>query len=157
MNQGFLPISRKEMLESIRYVDLVIPEENWEQKKDDVLEYKIDTVVMGSDWANSDRFDYLKEYCEVKYLDRTEGISTTKIKQELNLSKENLLREGKSADTIYVTGNTAIDALKTTVNKDYELTSVSGVDFNKKVIVVDEISVDASTALGAVRIFENAF
>lgn len=77
--------TRKEMLESIRYVDLVIPEETWEQKINDIKEYKIDTVVMGSDWAGSDKFDYLKEYCEVIYLDRTEGISTTKIKKDLNL------------------------------------------------------------------------
>ena len=79
--------TRKEMLESIRYVDYVIPEENWEQKIQDIKDYKIDVVVMGSDWAGSDKFDYLKEHCEVIYLDRTEGISTTKIKEELNLKE----------------------------------------------------------------------
>lgn len=79
--------TRKEMLEALRYVDLVIPEDTWEQKIQDVKDYKIDTVVMGSDWAGSDKFDYLKEYCEVVYLDRTEGISTTKIKKELNLQE----------------------------------------------------------------------
>ena len=79
--------TRKLMLESIRYVDLVIPEENWEQKINDVLEYKVDIVVMGSDWKDSDRFEFLKEYCEVIYLDRTEGVSTTKIKDELGLQK----------------------------------------------------------------------
>ncbi len=77
--------TRKKMLEAVRYVDLVIPEENWEQKINDVKEYHVDTVVMGSDWAGSDRFDYLKDYCEVVYLDRTEGISTTKIKKDLGL------------------------------------------------------------------------
>lgn len=77
--------TRKMMLEAIRYVDLVIPEENWEQKINDVNEYKVDVVVMGSDWAGSDRFNYLTDYCEVVYLDRTEGISTTKIKEELKL------------------------------------------------------------------------
>lgn len=79
--------TRKKMLEAIRYVDLVIPEKNWEQKINDVLEYKVDIVVMGSDWKNSDRFDYLKKYCEVIYLDRTEGISTTKIKNDLKLQE----------------------------------------------------------------------
>ncbi len=79
--------TRKMMLEAVRYVDLVIPESSWEQKIDDVKKYEIDTVVMGSDWAGSDKFDYLKEYCEVVYLPRTEGVSTTKIKQELNLQK----------------------------------------------------------------------
>ncbi len=77
--------TRKMMLESIRYVDLVIPEENWEQKIDDVRNYHVDIVVMGSDWAGSDKFDYLKDYCEVVYLPRTEGVSTTKIKEELGL------------------------------------------------------------------------
>ena len=77
--------TRKKMLEAVRYVDLVIPEENWEQKITDVKDYKVDVVVMGSDWAGSDKFDYLKEYCEVVYLDRTEGISTTKIKEELGV------------------------------------------------------------------------
>ena len=79
--------TRKEMLESVRYVDLVIPENNWEQKLKDVKDYNVDVVVMGSDWAGSDKFDYLKEYCEVVYLDRTEGVSTTKIKKELNLQE----------------------------------------------------------------------
>lgn len=79
--------TRKKMLEAIRYVDLVIPEENWEQKINDVKTYHVDIVVMGSDWAGSDRFQYLQDYCEVVYLDRTEGISTTKIKQELGLQE----------------------------------------------------------------------
>ena len=74
---------RKEMLEAIRYVDLVIPEDNWEQKINDVKEYKVDIVVMGSDWAGSNRFEYLNDYCEVIYLDRTDGVSTTKIKEDL--------------------------------------------------------------------------
>lgn len=77
--------TRKKMLEAVRYVDLVIPENNWEQKIDDVKTYHVDVVVMGSDWAGSDKFDYLKDYCEVVYLDRTEGISTTKIKKDLKL------------------------------------------------------------------------
>ena len=76
---------RKEMLEAIRYVDLVIPEDNWEQKINDVKEYKVDIVVMGSDWAGSNRFEYLNDYCEVIYLDRTDGVSTTKIKEDLKL------------------------------------------------------------------------
>ena len=79
--------TRKKMLEAIRYVDLVIPEESWEQKISDVQKYDIDIVVMGSDWAGSDKFDYLKDYCEVVYLDRTEGISTTKIKKDLGLQE----------------------------------------------------------------------
>ena len=75
---------RKHLLEAIRYVDLVIPEENWEQKRSDVKEYHVDTFVMGDDWKG--KFDFLKDYCEVVYLPRTEGISTTKIKQDLGLN-----------------------------------------------------------------------
>lgn len=74
---------RKEMLESVRYVDLVIPEENWEQKTEDVKKYNVDVVVMGGDWAGDPRFEALREHCEVVYLDRTEGISTTDVKKEL--------------------------------------------------------------------------
>ncbi|HCT0588074.1 TPA: glycerol-3-phosphate cytidylyltransferase, partial [Staphylococcus pseudintermedius] len=72
---------RKMMLESIRYVDLVIPENDWGQKETDVEKYEIDTFVMGHDWEGE--FDFLKDKCEVIYLKRTEGISTTQIKQEL--------------------------------------------------------------------------
>ena len=79
---------RKQLLESIRYVDLVIPEESWEQKANDVREYHIDTVVMGSDWEGSERFEYLKDICEVVYLPRTPEISTTQIKSELGLMGE---------------------------------------------------------------------
>ena len=73
---------RKLILEAIKYVDKVIPEENWEQKRDDIKKYNIDTFVMGHDWEGE--FDFLKDLCEVVYLPRTEGISTTKIKEDLN-------------------------------------------------------------------------
>ena len=52
--------------------------------------YAIDTVVMGSDWTDDPRFECLRDYCEVVYLDRTQGISTTQIKKELNLPQEEL-------------------------------------------------------------------
>ena len=79
--------TRKEMLEAIRYVDLVIPENDWDQKIDDVKTYKVDEVVMGSDWKGEPKFEVLRDYCEVTYLDRTEGVSTTKIKEELGLGE----------------------------------------------------------------------
>ncbi|ASE37631.1 MULTISPECIES: glycerol-3-phosphate cytidylyltransferase [Staphylococcus] len=72
---------RKMMLESIRYVDLVIPEDGWGQKEKDVDRYEVDTFVMGHDWEGE--FDFLKDKCDVIYLKRTEGISTTQIKREL--------------------------------------------------------------------------
>ena len=79
--------TRKKMLEAIRYVDLVIPESTWEQKLDDVKEYHIDTVVMGGDWAGSDKFDYLKDYCELVFLERTPNVSTSMIKKDLGLKQ----------------------------------------------------------------------
>lgn len=77
---------RKKMLEALRVVDLVIPEENWEQKREDMHLYHIDTFVMGDDWKG--KFDFLKEEgVEVVYLPRTPEISTTKIKTELGKTK----------------------------------------------------------------------
>ena len=72
---------RKRLLEAIRYVDLVIPEENWEQKVSDNQEFKADIFVMGDDWKG--KFDFLKEYCQVVYLTRTPEISSSQIKHDL--------------------------------------------------------------------------
>lgn len=75
---------RKQLLEAIRYVDLVIPEECWEQKVSDINQYQIDCFVMGDDWQG--QFDFIKEQtsADVVYLPRTPEISTTLIKEELN-------------------------------------------------------------------------
>ena len=72
---------RKALLEAIRFVDLVIPEDSWEQKIEDIKLYHVDTFVIGNDWEGE--FDFLKDYCEVVYLERTPEISTTQIKQEI--------------------------------------------------------------------------
>lgn len=77
---------RKQLLEAVRYVDLVIPEESWDQKMSDVKEYHVDTFVMGDDWKG--KFDFLKELCEVVYLERTPEISTTQIKKDLETFKK---------------------------------------------------------------------
>jgi glycerol-3-phosphate cytidylyltransferase len=74
---------RKIILEAITYVDEVIPEFTWEQKIQDVVDNQVDVFCMGDDWEG--QFDFLKDYCEVVYLPRTDGISTTKIKNDLNL------------------------------------------------------------------------
>jgi len=68
---------RKEWVESIKYVDLVIPETCWEQKEKDIKKYKIDYFIIGDDWTG--KFDNLK--CKVVYLPRTNNISSTKIKE----------------------------------------------------------------------------
>ena len=71
---------RAKIVAAIRYVDKVIPETCWEQKRDDIKEYDIDIFVMGDDWRG--KFDELKDLCKVVYLPRTGGISTTYIKNK---------------------------------------------------------------------------
>lgn len=84
---------RAAIVESIKYVDKVIPENNWEQKVSDVQSFDVDIFVIGDDWQG--KFDFLEEYCEVRYLERTEGVSTTLLKQSLsaikNISKKDLI------------------------------------------------------------------
>lgn len=71
---------RKLILEAIKYVDLVIPEDTWEQKVSDVKKYNVDIFVMGDDWEG--KFDFLSEYCEVSYLPRTPDISSTMVRNQ---------------------------------------------------------------------------
>lgn len=73
--------NRKTVLEAIRYVDVVFPEEAWEQKVHDIRKYGADIFVMGDDWSG--KFDFLSDECEVRYLSRTEDISTTEIRHSL--------------------------------------------------------------------------
>ena len=75
--------NRKSLLDAVKYIDLVIPEETWEQKVSDIQKYNVDVFVIGDDWNG--KFDYLKDSgVEVVYLPRTEEISTSKIKEDLN-------------------------------------------------------------------------
>ncbi len=76
---------RKQLLEAIRYVDLVIAEESWDQKITDIKEYQIDTFIMGNDWTG--KFDFIEDSTAAKviYLSRTPEISTTKIKKDLEI------------------------------------------------------------------------
>jgi len=78
--------NRKTVLEAIQYVDEVIPETHWEQKVEDVQRFKADIFVMGHDWEGE--FDFLREYCDVIYLPRTEDISTTMLKETLTGSAD---------------------------------------------------------------------
>ena len=66
---------RYKLLRLVPSIDLIIPESSWEQKIDDINKYNIDIFVMGSDWTG--KFDYLKDYCEVVYLPRTDNISSS--------------------------------------------------------------------------------
>lgn len=85
---------RAEIVRNIRYVDEVIPESSWEQKLEDVKHYNVSTFAIGDDWIG--KFDFLSPYCEVVYLPRTEGVSTTELKRSLNrfcsVSREDILR-----------------------------------------------------------------
>ena len=83
---------RAAIVQAIEYVDLVIPEENWQQKSTDIATYNVDIFAMGDDWAG--QFDFLKSQCEVVYLERTQDVSTTALKKSLSnflsISKEDL-------------------------------------------------------------------
>ena len=73
---------RKDLLDSLDYVDKVIPENNWDQKVTDIQDNNIDIFVMGDDWKG--KFDELKEFCKVSYFPRTKGISSSKLRSILD-------------------------------------------------------------------------
>ncbi len=86
---------RAEILSSVKYVDMVIPEHDWEQKVSDIVKHNVNIMAMGNDWAGE--FDHLKAYCEVIYLPRTDGISTTDIKSLLTAFDEDKVQQLKNA------------------------------------------------------------
>ena len=93
---------RAEIVANISCVDKVIPEHNWEQKIDDVQKYNVDVFAMGDDWEG--KFDFLKEHCDVVYLERTKDISTTQLKKSLtnflSIPKEDILNAFKVIETL---------------------------------------------------------
>ena len=93
---------RAEIVANISCVDKVIPENNWEQKIDDVQKYNVNVFAMGDDWEG--KFDFLKEHCEVVYLERTKDISTTQLKKSLtnflSIPKEDILNAFKVIETL---------------------------------------------------------
>lgn len=74
---------RVELVRSVRFVDEVIAESNWEQKISDVQQHRVDVFVMGSDWQG--KFDFLTPYCEVVYLPRTDNVSSTDLKKAIQV------------------------------------------------------------------------
>ncbi len=86
---------RVEILRSVKYIDLVIPEHNWEQKESDIRQYDVNIFAMGEDWKG--KFDHLKDLCEVIYLPRTGGISSSEIKSLLSVLDSNKIQQLKSA------------------------------------------------------------
>lgn len=92
---------RAEIVSNLRQVDMVIPESSWEQKEQDIVTYGVDVFAMGSDWKG--KFDYLDEYCEVVYLERTEGVSTTEIKNMLSTLDSKRIHEiQKALEVVYL-------------------------------------------------------
>jgi len=93
---------RAEIVRNIKCVDAVIPENNWEQKINDIKKYDVDVFAMGDDWKG--KFDFLEEYCEVIYLERTKDISTTQLKKSLtnflSIPKEDILNAFKVIETL---------------------------------------------------------
>lgn len=92
---------RAEIVSNVKQVDMVIPESSWEQKEKDIVTYGVDIFAMGSDWKG--KFDYLEEYCEVVYLERTEGVSTTEIKNMLStLDSQRIHEIQKALEVVYL-------------------------------------------------------
>ncbi len=73
---------RAEIVANIQCVDLVIPEQNWDQKAQDIAKFNVDVLAMGDDWQG--KFDFLKSECDVVYLARTQDVSTTQLKIALD-------------------------------------------------------------------------
>ncbi len=93
---------RAKILKSIKYVDKVIPEKNWEQKVKDIKKYNVDVFAIGDDWEG--KFDFLREYCDVEYLERTRDISTTQLKKSLgiflSIPKDDLIQAIEAIETL---------------------------------------------------------
>jgi len=81
-NPVFGQHERLEIVANVKAVDEVFVEESLELKRDYVLQYKADILVMGDDWAG--KFDYLNDICEVVYLPRTPSVSTTAIIEHIS-------------------------------------------------------------------------
>ena len=91
---------RKKMVESIKYVDMVIPEERWEQKIEDIKKYDINTIVMGDDWKGSDKFEYLKEYCNVVFLPKVPALSSTRFRGYVTAYVEEMEKDEMNGEKI---------------------------------------------------------
>ncbi len=94
--QTIIPYAdRAAIVAGLKVVDQVIPEESWEQKVSDIEEYGVDVFGMGHDWTG--KFDDLRQHCEVVYLPRTEGISSTDIKKILSVLDRTHIEDLKKA------------------------------------------------------------
>lgn len=97
--RSFMPFEhRAQIVASVRHVDMVIPENSWEQKVEDVKRYGVDVFGIGDDWAG--KFDHLKAHCEVVYLPRTQGVSSTSLKSLARAFDKDTLARLAEAHTI---------------------------------------------------------
>ena len=129
--KSFIPYEqRKEIVASLKYVDEVIPEENWEQKVSDIKKYNIDTVVTVEEWKS--RFEYLKEYADVVYLKSTPDISSTMI-------KEGIAKNYKKVDKINPFMKLFIYIFKYLLRFIYFFMKLFKTD-NKKVVFISRMS-----------------
>jgi len=88
--------TRVKAIEQLEFVDKVIVEKHKNQKAQDIQKYNVDIFAIGDDWVG--KFDYLKEYCHVEYLPRTEGISSTMLRNEkLKTIKLGIIGTGRIA------------------------------------------------------------
>lgn len=156
-NRGKINVQQSlmERIEAVRatgYADEIIIEEYEGQKIDDILKYDIDIFTVGSDWKG--KFDYLKEYCEVVYLDRTDGVSSSKIRNDGASIKLGLVGESQSLNKIlkesaYVNG-IIVNAIYTeNVNKlvgDIQNISMISNDYDKMLDSVDAVYVRSAPA-----------
>lgn len=102
-------MKRVQAVKETGYADEVIIEEYKGQKIDDVQRYDVDVFAIGSDWEGY--FDYMKEFCEVVYLPRTEGISSTMLREEQISVRIGIIGTGSIAgrfvpEAKFVSGNT---------------------------------------------------
>ncbi|UAA39506.1 adenylyltransferase/cytidyltransferase family protein [Paraneptunicella aestuarii] len=90
---------RAAIIAALSCVDLVIPEQSWEQKAQDIQQYQVDIFGIGSDWKG--KFDELADLCQVVYLDRTPSISTTEVKRALsNLDSDKIKQIKDGLDSV---------------------------------------------------------
>lgn len=82
---------RAEIVGALSCVDETFPEHNWEQKAQDIVRHQASVLVMGDDWTG--KFDHFKSLCEVVYLPRTAGISSSEVKATLSALKDDKIQE----------------------------------------------------------------
>ncbi len=82
---------RAAIVSSLKFVDDVFPEEDWSQKETDIKRFNADILLMGDDWAG--KFDDYNRFCQVVYLPRTDGISTTDLKAALSALRTDKIDE----------------------------------------------------------------